>query len=69
LVETGGDTVVTVRRGTAEDLVGPIRSLLNDPARRDRLSAAARQRATRYAWPAVVDAVDELYRQVTRTTR
>jgi glycosyltransferase involved in cell wall biosynthesis len=69
LVETGGDAVVTVRRGTAEDLVGPIRSLLNDPARRDRLSVAARQRATRYAWPAVVDAVDELYRQVTRTTR
>jgi glycosyltransferase involved in cell wall biosynthesis len=64
LMEIGGDAVVTVDPLTAESLAGSIRALLDDPGRQERLSQAACRRAASYAWPAVADAVDEVYAQL-----
>ncbi|MDT4985987.1 MAG: hypothetical protein QOI74_81 [Micromonosporaceae bacterium] len=64
LAETGGDAVVTVDRPDGPDLAAAVRTLLDDPGRRDRLSRAARRRATAFAWPAVADAVDRVYAQL-----
>jgi glycosyltransferase involved in cell wall biosynthesis len=66
LVETGGDAVVAVDPLSAEGLAAAIRVLLDDPGRRQRLSRAARCRAVSYGWPAVADAVDEVYAQLRR---
>jgi glycosyltransferase involved in cell wall biosynthesis len=64
LVETGGDAVVRVSRPVPSLLADAARELLGDVERRRRLSAAAQERAARYSWPAVVEAVDELYHRV-----
>jgi glycosyltransferase involved in cell wall biosynthesis len=61
LVEAGGDALLAVDRPTPERLAAAVRALLTDPERRERLSRAARRRAEGYAWPAVADAVDEVY--------
>jgi rhamnosyl/mannosyltransferase len=61
LVEAGGDAVVTVDPMTATGLAAAVRALLDDPDRRERLSRAARRRAEAFAWPAVADAVDDVY--------
>jgi glycosyltransferase involved in cell wall biosynthesis len=64
LLETGGDAVVAVDPLDADRLASALRALLDEPERRDRLSRAARERAAGYAWPAVADAVDEVYAQL-----
>jgi alpha-maltose-1-phosphate synthase len=64
LLETGGDAVVPVDPPTADNLAAALRSLLGDPARCARLSRAASQRAAGYTWPAVVDAIDAVYAQL-----
>jgi glycosyltransferase involved in cell wall biosynthesis len=63
LVEVGGDAVVPVSPVTPDTLAATVRSLLDDPARRARLSAAGCARAAGYGWPAVVAAVDAVYTQ------
>ena len=64
LVEVGGPAVVPVDPLTAESLAAAVRALLDDPARRAALSAAARRRAADYGWPAVAAAVDAVYAEV-----
>jgi glycosyltransferase involved in cell wall biosynthesis len=64
LVQTGGDAVVPVAPASPANLAAAVRALLDDPGRRERLSAAARGRATTFDWSAVADAVDEVYAQV-----
>ncbi|HET9516267.1 MAG TPA: glycosyltransferase family 4 protein [Actinoplanes sp.] len=64
LVESGGDAVLAVRELTAASLAAAASALLADRPRREALSAAAERRAAGYTWPAVVAAVDELYRRV-----
>jgi glycosyltransferase involved in cell wall biosynthesis len=64
LVETGGDAVVAVETPTARSLAAAVAQLLADHPRRERLSAAARDRASGYTWPAVAAAVEQLYRRM-----
>jgi glycosyltransferase involved in cell wall biosynthesis len=64
LVEIGGDAVLAVRPVTPASLAAAARALLDDPARRERLSQAARRRAAGYDWPAVAAAVEAVYQQV-----
>jgi glycosyltransferase involved in cell wall biosynthesis len=49
---------------TPETLAAAVRALLDDPARRAELSAAARRRAADFGWPAVTAAVDAVYAEV-----
>lgn len=68
LVEVGGPAVVPVDPMTPESLAAAVRALLGDPARRAALSAAARQRAADFGWPAVAAAVDAVYAEVLAET-
>lgn len=61
LLEVGGEAVVPVQPVTPQALAAAVRAVLDDPARRAALSAAARRRAAGYRWPAVASAVDEVY--------
>ena len=57
LPEVTGDAAWLVEPGDAEELAAALRGLLDSPAERDRLSAAAWQRVQeRFAWPAVARA-------------
>jgi glycosyltransferase involved in cell wall biosynthesis len=57
LPEVTGDAAWLVEPGDAEELAAALRSLLDSPAERARLSAAAWQRVQeRFAWPAVARA-------------
>ncbi len=57
LPEVTGDTALLVEPGDAEELAAVLRDLLDSPAERARLSAAAWQRVQeRFAWPAVARA-------------
>lgn len=68
LLEAGGDAVVAIDDPTARSLATAVHGLLADAPERTRLSVAARQRAARFGWPAVAEAVDDVYRLV-RTER
>jgi glycosyltransferase involved in cell wall biosynthesis len=57
LPEVTGDAALLVEAGDAEQLAAGLRDLLDSPAERARLSAAAWQRVQeRFAWPAVARA-------------
>ena len=64
LVEIGGPAVVAVQPMTPWTLAAAVRELLDNPARRATLSAAARRRAADFGWPAVAAAVDAVYAEV-----
>jgi glycosyltransferase involved in cell wall biosynthesis len=60
-----GVSGVLVRPGDAAALADAIQALLEDPARRARLGAAARARvATAFSVERMVDEMDALYREV-----
>jgi D-inositol-3-phosphate glycosyltransferase len=46
------------------DLAAAARALLNDPARRAAMAAAAPGWAAQFAWPAVADRIEAVYREV-----
>src|SRR5204863_7098931 len=57
LPEVTGDAALLVEPGDAEELAAALRGLLDSPAERARLSAAAWRRVQeRFAWPAVARA-------------
>ena len=59
------DNGMVVGPACAEAMAGAIRELARNPQRLQRMSQAARQRATRYTWSAVADRYIEYYRQAT----
>jgi glycosyltransferase involved in cell wall biosynthesis len=64
LPEVTGDAALLVTPGDPEELAAALRSLLDSPAERDRLSAAALERvAERFAWQAVARATVAEYRR------
>ena len=64
LPEVTGDAAVLVRPGDPEELAGALGRLLDSPAERARLSAAALARVQeRFAWPAVARATVAEYRR------
>ncbi|GAA2519126.1 glycosyltransferase family 4 protein [Winogradskya humida] len=69
LVEAGGDAVVAVAPLTPGKLAAVLLDLLGDPARRERLSHAARTRAAGYGWTEVAARVDAVYAQITAERR
>ena len=64
LPEVGGDAVCYAESATDRDLAVALGGLLEDPAERDRLGAAAVERASRFSWDEVARAHAELYRRV-----
>jgi glycosyltransferase involved in cell wall biosynthesis len=63
LPEVTGDAAVLVTPGDPEELAAALRGMLDSPAERDRLSAAALDRvAERFAWQAVARATVAEYR-------
>ena len=62
VVRDGTDGVL-VPRGDATELAEVLRDLWLEPDRRERMAAAAVERAQRYAWPRVADEVLEVYEQ------
>jgi len=64
LPEVTGDAALLVAPGDAEELAATLRCLLDSPAERDRLSAAAWQRVQeRFTWSAVARATVAEYEQ------
>jgi glycosyltransferase involved in cell wall biosynthesis len=64
LPEVVGDAAILVKPGDPEELAAALRGLLDSPAERDRLSAAALERvAERFAWTAVARATVAEYRR------
>lgn len=64
IVEVGGDAVLAVPNPCPATLADALTAVLDSPGLRDRLSAAALTRASRFGWPAVAGIVDALYREV-----
>jgi phosphatidylinositol alpha-mannosyltransferase len=62
VVRDGVDGLLTPR-GDARALAEALRVLALDPARRERMAVAARERAERFAWPHVAAEVLEVYEQ------
>jgi phosphatidyl-myo-inositol alpha-mannosyltransferase len=62
VVRDGRDGLLTPR-GDARALAEALRVLALDPARRERMAVAARERAERFAWPHVAAEVLEVYEQ------
>ncbi len=62
VVRDGVDGLLTPR-GEARELAEALRVLAFDPARRERMAAAARERAERFAWPRVAAEVLDVYEQ------
>jgi glycosyltransferase involved in cell wall biosynthesis len=71
LPEVTGDAAVLVTPGDPEELAAALRTLLDSPRERERLSAAAIARVQeRFAWPAVARAtVTEYRRAITAALR
>jgi glycosyltransferase involved in cell wall biosynthesis len=62
---TDGETALLVEPGDPEQLADGIRRFLDDPALRDRIAAAGRQRALRrFTWEATAAGTAECYREV-----
>jgi phosphatidylinositol alpha-mannosyltransferase len=57
------DAAVLVPVDDAARLAGAIQQLLDDPARRAALAAAAKRRAARFSWDQTADAVVHAYRR------
>jgi glycosyltransferase involved in cell wall biosynthesis len=68
LPEVGGDAVAYCEP-SAESIATELRALLDDPARRIRLSQAAVARAEKFTWAASAKAHLEAYRAAIRNTR
>ena len=62
VVRDGVDGLL-VPAGDPVELGEALRALALDPARRERMAAAARERAERFAWPRVAAEVTEVYEQ------
>jgi glycosyltransferase involved in cell wall biosynthesis len=70
LPEVTGDAALLVEPGDAEELAVVLRGLLDSPAERDRLSAAAWQRVQeRFTWSAVARATVAEYEQAIAAQR
>jgi glycosyltransferase involved in cell wall biosynthesis len=70
LPEVLGDSAVFVRPGDAEELAHAIAGVLDDPAARDRLGRAGRQRVTEhFSWAHVAAATAELYTRAIEGSR
>ena len=70
LPEVTGDAALLVRPGDAEELAAALRCLLDSPAERDRLSAAAWRRVQeRFTWSAVARATVAEYERAIAAQR
>jgi glycosyltransferase involved in cell wall biosynthesis len=64
-LETIGGFGKCFKRGDAADLARVLAELFNDPAGARKIGGQARERAKQlYSWDAVVDKMEEVYRQV-----
>jgi glycosyltransferase involved in cell wall biosynthesis len=63
-VVVDGVTGILVRAGDAQPLREGIRQLLADPARRDRMGEAGRERVASYSASEVVPQIERVYREV-----
>jgi len=69
-VALAGDAALLVESGDAEELAAALRGLVDSPAERDRLSAAAWQRVQeRFTWPAVARATVAEYERAIAAQR
>ena len=68
-VARDGTDGVLVPRGDATALAEALRDLALDPERRARMSAAAFERAQRYAWPHVAEEVMGVYEEARAVTK
>lgn len=67
VMRDGVDGLMVDRADDASGFAEAIDRLLDDPALRDRMGAAGRQRAlTNYAWPVVADQLENLYDDLAR---
>ncbi len=63
-VVTDGTDGVLVPPADPQRLAEELQRVYLDPARRDAMGRAARETATRYAWPRVAQEVEQVYREV-----
>ncbi len=68
VVRDGVDGML-VPAGDPVELGEALRALASDPARRERMGNAARERAERFAWPRVASEVSEVYEQAVAVPR
>jgi phosphatidylinositol alpha-mannosyltransferase len=68
VVRDGTDGLL-VPAGDPVELGEALRSLAADPARRERMAAAARERAERFAWPRVAAEIEEVYERAVAVPR
>lgn len=67
--EVAGDSAGYFRLRPVQTLTESLRSVLDDPRKRDSIRLRARLRAAeRYSWAAVTDAYEQLFREVTGTS-
>lgn len=65
-VVVDGETGILVPPGDPEALAEGIRRLAGDPALRERLGAAGRERARLFSWDVVTEQYLEVYRKVSK---
>ncbi len=68
VVRPGVDAIL-VPAGHPVELGEALRGLALEPARRERMAAAARERAERFAWPQVASEVTEVYEEALASPR
>ena len=61
--EVAGDAAVLVDRSGDEALAEALEAVLHDTARREAMSAAGMENASRFSWSATADAVTDAYRR------